>query len=65
MGHRQNEIRNAAGLILKIRIIVAVQNMKISFHMKILVPPPILASAPSLCLLWQRHCLQVVACKGK
>ena len=39
MGHRQNELRNAAGPILKLRIIVAVQDMKISFYMQILVPP--------------------------
>ena len=39
MGHRQNELRNAASLILKLRIIVAVQDLKISFHMQILVPP--------------------------
>ena len=39
MGHRQKEPRNAAGLILKLRIIADVQDMKISFDMQILVPP--------------------------
>ena len=38
MGHRQNEPCNAAGLILKLRIIVAVQDQKNSFYMQILVP---------------------------
>ena len=46
MGHKQNELRNAAGLILELRITVAVQNLKISFYMQILVPPLLLASAP-------------------
>ena len=39
MGRRQNEPRNAADLILKLRIIVAVQDLKISFYVQILVPP--------------------------
>ena len=39
MGHRQNELRNAAGLILKLRVNVVVQDLKISFYMQILVPP--------------------------
>ena len=39
MGHGQNELRNAAGLILKLRVIVAVQDMKIGLYMYILVPP--------------------------
>ena len=38
MGSRRNELRNAAGLILKLRIIVAVQDLKISFFKQILVP---------------------------
>ena len=38
MGQRQNERRNADGLILKLRIIAAVQDLKISFYMHILVP---------------------------
>ena len=38
MGRRRNELRNAASLILKLRIIVAAQNLKISFYMQILVP---------------------------
>ena len=38
MGCRQNKLRNAAGLIiLKLRIIVAVEDGKISFYMQILV----------------------------
>ena len=39
MGRKQNEERKAAVLILKLRIIVAVQDLKISFLMQILVPP--------------------------
>ena len=39
MDRRRNELRNAAGLTLKWRIIVAVQDLKISFYQKILVPP--------------------------
>ena len=39
MGHTQNELRNVAGLILKLRISIAVQDMKISFYMQVLVPP--------------------------
>ena len=58
MGRRRNELRNAAGLILKLRIIVAVQDLKIIFYMQILFPP-LLASAPSLRLLWRRHCVDV------
>ena len=46
-------LRNAAGLILKLRKIVAVQDLKISFCTQILVPPPLLARAPPLRLLWQ------------
>ena len=38
MSLRQTELSNAAGLILKLRIIVAVQDLKISFYMQILVP---------------------------
>ena len=44
--------------LLKLRILVAAQDLKIRFYMQnqfILVPPPISASAPSLGLLWQRH----------
>ena len=52
-------LRNAAGLILKLRKIVAVQDLKISFCTQILVPPPLLASAPSLRLLWRRYWIQL------
>ena len=38
MGHRQNELKNAVGLILKLHIIVVVQDLKISFCKQILVP---------------------------
>ena len=38
MGRRRIELRNAAGFILKLRIIVAVQDPKISFYKQILVP---------------------------
>ena len=38
MGRRQNELRNAAGLILKLPTLVAVQDPKISFYKQILVP---------------------------
>ena len=39
MGHKQNELRNAADLIFKFGIIVAVQDLKISIYKQILVPP--------------------------
>ena len=39
MSCRRNELRNAADLILKLRIIVAVQDLKISFYSQILVSP--------------------------
>ena len=39
-------LRNAAGLIFNLRKIVAVQDLNISFCTQILVPPPLLASAP-------------------
>ena len=55
MGRRRNELRNAAGLILKLRMLLAEQDLKISFYMQALVPPPLLPSAPSLRLLWRRH----------
>ena len=48
MGRRRNELRNAVGRILKLRIIVAVQDLKISFHEQIFVPSPLLACASSL-----------------
>ena len=54
MGRRRNKLKNAAGFILKLRKFVAEQNLNISFYMQILVPP-LLASAPSLYLLWRRH----------
>ena len=38
MSRRRNELRNAAGLILKLRIIEAVQDLKISLYKQILVP---------------------------
>ena len=39
MGRRRNELRNAAGRILKLRRIAAVQDLKFSFYMQILVSP--------------------------
>ena len=39
MGRRRNDRKNAAGLILKLRIIGAVQDLKIRFCMQISVPP--------------------------
>ena len=36
---RRNKLRNVSGLILKLRIIVAVQDLKISFYKQTLVPP--------------------------
>ena len=41
IGRRRNELKNAAGLVSKLRIIVAVQDLKISFHKQILVLPPL------------------------
>ena len=44
MGRRQNELGNAAGVVLKLRIFVAVQDLIINFYTQkvqfILVPPP-------------------------
>ena len=58
-GRRRNELRNAADadLVLRLRIIVAVQDLKISFYKQILLWPPLLASAPSLRLLYRWHWL--------
>ena len=39
MGRKRNELRNIAGLILNLRIIVAVQELKNSFYKQILVLP--------------------------
>ena len=39
MGRRQNELGNAASPILKLRIIVAVHDLKISFYKQILALP--------------------------
>ena len=38
MGRRQNQLKTAAALIFKLRLIVAVQDLKISFYKQILVP---------------------------
>ena len=54
MGRRRNELRKAAGLILKLRIIVVVQDMQMRFFMQILVPPQFWL-VPSLHFLWRRH----------
>ena len=44
IGRRRNELRNAAGLVSKLRIFVAVQDLIISFYTQkvqfILMPPP-------------------------
>ena len=45
MGCKQNELRNAAGLILKLRIIVAVRSKDQSLYAKFSAPS-LLASAP-------------------
>ena len=39
MGRGLNELRNAAGFVFKLRIIVAVQDLKISFYTQISVLP--------------------------
>ena len=39
MDRRRNELGNAAGLILELLIIVAVQDLKISFYKQILESP--------------------------
>ena len=38
MDHRQKGLRNAANPILKLRVTVAVQELKISFYMQVLMP---------------------------
>ena len=40
MDRGQNKLRNASDLILKLRIIVVVQDLKVSFYIQISVPPP-------------------------
>ena len=40
MSCRRDELRKNAGLILKLCIIAAVQDLKISFHKQFSVPPP-------------------------
>ena len=39
MSRRRNKLRNAASLVFNLRIIVAVQDLKINFYTQILVPP--------------------------
>ena len=39
MGSRRIKPRNVAGLISKLRVIAAAQDLKISYYMQILVPP--------------------------
>ena len=39
MGRRQNEFGNAASLVLKLRMIVVVRDLKIRFYEQILAPP--------------------------
>ena len=58
MSRRRNEVRNAAFLILKLRIIVAVRSED-RFLYANFSASPLLAIAPSLHLLWRRHCLVV------
>ena len=53
--------------LLKLLILKAIQDLKISFHVQKFSlfkrPPPLLsASAPSLRLLWRRHCLGPEPC---
>ena len=57
MGRRRNELRNAADLVLELRIIVAVRAENQFFYANFSAPP-LLASAPSLHLLWRRHWAQ-------
>ena len=72
MARRRNKLRNPVGLIgpsfldmntdlLELRILVAVQDLKMSFYMQkfnlFCALPPLLASTPSLRLLWRRHCV--------
>ena len=59
MGRRRNELRNAASLILKLRIIVVAVRSEDQFLYANFSPPPLLASAPSLHLLWRRHCTRL------
>ena len=46
MGRRRNELRTAAGLIFKLRIIIAAQGLKIGFYKRSLVPPYLLLVTP-------------------
>ena len=46
MGRKRNELRNAASLILKLRIIVAVRSEDRFLYANFSAPPPLLASAP-------------------
>ena len=71
MGRRRNKLRNAADIIgvsfldmntelLKLGILVAELDLKISFYMQkfsFFSALPFSASAPSLRLLWRRHWL--------
>ena len=58
MGRRRNELRNAAGLILKLRINCSRIRSEDQFLYANFRVPPLLANAPSLQLLWQRHWAQ-------
>ena len=58
MGRRRKDLRNAAGLILKLRIFVAVQDLNNSFYRQkfnLFYCPPLSASAPLLRFLWRWH----------
>ena len=71
VGCRQNKLRNAAGLIglffldintelLELRVLVAVEDLKISFYLQkfsLFSCPPLSASASLLRLLWRQHCI--------
>ena len=55
MGRRRNELRNAAGLISKLRIIAAVQDLKISYYMQFLVPPHFVCSGDGTAVVCSRQ----------
>ena len=62
-GPHTNELRNAASLFLrhecKISKIAHISSRKISFF---LCKSSVYFSAPSLCLLWRRHCCLLFSC---
>ena len=58
MGRNKNELRSAAGLILKLRIVCSRTIWRLVFYLLILVPLHFWLLPPHFILLWRQHCLR-------